>query len=347
MAVTSDTTPKGGLVSGFLTWGMFWFVIATVAAGFFFADGVDALAYAWRTPEYSHGLLIPVLSLFLFLRDLKSVPENPGPVTDRGVGIGVVLLAFAMAAIGKLANISDIVTYAMIVWVGGMILISFGWKTGRVFWPAVLHLVYMLPLPDTFYYKMTNSLQLISSELGVFFLKVLNVPVFLQGNIIDLGVLQLHVADACSGLQYLFPILSFSYIFAVLYRGSVWHKAVLLLAAVPITIFMNSVRIALAGVIANTYGVEWLDGFTHFFEGWVIFMACIAILFLMAWAMLKLQRSPMSLVEALDLETEGLGHPGHAAASDPALQGPDRGGCHRAQRPGGLAIRPRTRRRNH
>jgi exosortase D (VPLPA-CTERM-specific) len=198
-----------------------------------------------------------------------------------------VLLAIGMGALGKLAGISDIVAYATILWVGGILLISFGWDVGKHFWPPVLHLVYMLPLPDTIYYKMTGSLQLISSELGVYLPapgQCAGVP---EGNIIDLGVLQLHVAEACSGLRYLFPILSFSYIFAVLYRGPMWHKAVLLLAAVPITILMNSVRIAIAGVIANTYGVEWLEGFTHFFEGWVIFIACILLLFLLAWVMLK------------------------------------------------------------
>jgi exosortase D (VPLPA-CTERM-specific) len=165
----------------------------------------------------------------------------------------------------------------------------------------------MLPLPDTLYYKMTNSLQLISSELGVWFLRLFSVPVFLQGNIIDLGVLQLHVADACSGLRYLFPILSFSYIFAVLYRGPVWHKAILLLSAVPITILMNSVRIAIAGVVANTWGIDWLEGFTHFFEGWVVFIACILLMFLLAWVLLFFNRQKMSLAEALDLETDGLG----------------------------------------
>ena len=80
----------------------------------------------------------------------------------------------------------------------------------------------------------------------------------------------------------------------------------MLISAVPITVLMNSVRIAIGGVIVNSYGVEWLEGFTHFFEGWVIFIACILILFLLAWAMLRLQRSKMSLLEALDLETDGL-----------------------------------------
>jgi exosortase D (VPLPA-CTERM-specific) len=293
-----------GLLS--MNWGLFWLAVAVLGAGLFFRDGLDALMTAWALPEYSHGPLIPILSGLLFLRQLKEYPPEPGAKRNRWVGVTVILAAFAMGTLGKLANISDIVAYAMILWVGGILLVSFGWKTGRHFWPPVLHLVYMLPLPGVLYFKLNTSLQLISSELGVFFLQLANVPVFLEGNIIDLGVLRLHVAEACSGLRYLFPILSFSYIFAVLYRGPMWHKAVLLISAAPITVFMNSVRIAAAGIIAQRYGTDWLDGFTHFFEGWVIFASCVAILFFLAWVLLRLQRRKMTLVEALDLETEGL-----------------------------------------
>jgi exosortase D (VPLPA-CTERM-specific) len=191
--------------------------------------------------------------------------------------------------------------------VGGVLLVSWGWQTGKHFWPGVVHLVYMLPLPGVIYYKTTTSLQFVSSELGVFFLRLLDVPVFLDGNIIDLGILKLHVAEACSGLRYMFPIMSFSYIFATLYRGPVWHKVFLLLAAVPIAIVMNSVRIAVAGIIVQYYGVEWLDGFTHFFEGWVIFIACILILFALAWMLLFLHPDKPSLADALDLDTNGMG----------------------------------------
>jgi exosortase D (VPLPA-CTERM-specific) len=70
---------------------------------------------------------------------------------------------------------------------------------------------------------------------------------------------------------------------------------------------MNSVRIAVAGVIANTWGVSWLEGFTHFFEGWVVFIACILLMFLLAWVLLFFNREKMSLTEALDLEIDGLG----------------------------------------
>ena len=294
--------------------GTFLAAVAVLGAGVFFAEGLDALLVAWQLPEYSHGPLIPVLSALLFLRQLKEVPVDTGPKRNRWVGVLVILLAIALGGLGRLAGINDIVAYATILWVGGILLVSFGWATGKHFWPPVLHLVYMLPLPGVLYYKLSAWLQLISSELGVWFLKLLAVPVFLEGNIIDLGVLKLHVAEACSGLRYLFPILSFSYIFAVLYRGPMWHKAVLLLAAAPITVLMNSVRIAVAGVIADRYGIEWLDGFTHFFEGWVIFIACILLLFLLARIMLFFQPRENDRGRSAGPRYRWAAHPGCAAA---------------------------------
>lgn len=286
--------------------GLFWLVLATLGAALFFADGLDALFEAWALPEYSHGPLIPILSGLLFLRQLKEYPVDPGPKRHRWVGVTVIVAALMLASLGKLSNIADLVAYATILWVGGILLVSFGWSTGKHFWPPVLHLVYMLPLPGVIYFKMTTWLQFISSELGVYFLRLLSIPVFLDGNIIDLGITRLHVAEACSGLRYLFPILSFSYIFAVLYKGPMWHKAVLLISAAPITVFMNSVRIAVAGVIVQYWGLDWLEGFTHFFEGWVIFLACILILFALARIMLFFNARKMGLAEALDLDTDGL-----------------------------------------
>lgn len=307
MSMTSNIALPSGLKSSFTPWGMFWLGLATLGAAVFFADGLEALQRAWKLPEYTHGPLIPVLSGLLFLRQLKTVPIESGPVRNRWVGLTVLIFAVMMGTLGRLANISDIVAYSLILWVGGILLISFGWKQGRKFWPPVLHLVYMLPLPGVVYYKLSTFLQFISSELGVIFLQGLNVPVFLDGNIIDLGVYKLQVAEACSGLRYLFPILSFSYIFAVLYKGPKWHKAVLLVSAAPIVIVMNSVRIGVAGYMVNNYGIEWIEGLSHFFDGWVIFVISIALMFLLARFLLIFQPVKMGLAESLDLEVEGLG----------------------------------------
>ena len=137
--------------------------------------------------------------------------------------------------------------------------------------------------------------------------RAMGVPVYLEGNVIDLGVYKLQVAEACSGLRYLFPIMSFTYVFAVLYRGPVWHKLVLLLSAVPLAVLMNSFRIGVIGLLVDRHGIGAAEGFLHVFEGWVIFLACIAILFGMAKAMQLVSGDRRRLGEALDLDFSGLG----------------------------------------
>ncbi|RYH11003.1 VPLPA-CTERM-specific exosortase XrtD [Tropicimonas sp. IMCC6043] len=306
MTDTNSTSPSSAALSAYLTPGTAVFAVAVVAAAWFFMPGFVTLFEAWQTPEYSHGPLIPVISFALFLRHLRDVPVVEGPIPMRWPGVLVVTLAVIAGTAGRLAHIGDIVAYSFILWTGGLLLISFGWAQGWKFWPSVLHLVYMLPLPGVLYYKLSAFLQLISSELGVSILRVFGVSVFLEGNIIDLGDLQLHVAEACSGLRYLFPILSFSYVFAILYTGPKWHKAVLLLAAAPITVMMNAVRIAIAGVIVQYWGVSYVEGFTHFFEGWVIFLASVVLLFILARILMLLQfRREGMKREALDLDMDG------------------------------------------
>lgn len=269
--------------------------------------GIVSLGEAWVTPEYSHGWLIPIISLYLFLREMRRSTHRPVRPAERWPGVFVMLFALAVAFLGNLARVPDIVTYAMIIWVSGVVLIVFGLSQGIRHQLPVFHLVLMLPLPQILYWKLNLVLQGISSEIGVWIVDLFGIPVFLEGNVIDLGVYKLQVAEACSGLRYLFPILSFSYLFAILYRGPFWHKAVLLLAAVPVAVLMNSVRIGIIGVLVNSFGIEMAEGFLHLFQGWVIFGITILVLFALAVGMQRLTPRPLPFLDTIDLDTSGMG----------------------------------------
>ena len=312
MTTTTQAEHRGtpAVATGVNPAGLFWLALAVLAALPLFRFGFEGLATAWVRPEFSHGPVIPLLSFYMFLREAKAVPPAAA-VDDRWPGAALMLAALGLALAGNLARIDHLVFYALILWIGGLILVGFGWRRGRVFWPSVLHLVFMLPLPYFLYWKVNTGLQLTSSEIGVALVRAAGVPVFLDGNVIDLGVWKLMVAEACSGLRYLFPIMSFSYVFAVLYRGPAWHKIVLLLAAVPIAVLMNSVRIGVIGILVDRYGIGQAEGFLHFFEGWIIFLSCIAILFGMAVAMRRISGDRRPLADALDLDFTGLGAQAH------------------------------------
>ena len=85
------------------------------------------------------------------------------------------------------------------------------------------------------------------------------------------------------------------------------RKAVLLLDAAPRTDLMNSFRIGVIGILVNSYGIEHAEGFLHFFEGWIIFLACIGILFLMAIGLQQLRRESLPLRDAIDVDFDGFG----------------------------------------
>lgn len=272
-----------------------------------FMIGFRSLAAAWSTAEYSHGPLIPLISLYLYLREMRHEPYVQRQVRDGWPGVAVLTFALALAVLGNLMRVPDIVTYALILWISGVVLSVFGWARGRRHQLPVFHLIFMLPLPQVLFWKLTTLLQTISSEIGVWIVSMAGVAVYLEGNIIDLGVYKLQVAEACSGLRYLFPILSFSYLFSILYRGPLWHKIVLLLSAAPLTVLMNSFRIGVIGILVDRYGIEQAEGFLHFFEGWVVFLICVGILFLMAVGLQRLTPDPKPLSEAIDLDFEGFG----------------------------------------
>jgi hypothetical protein len=63
--------------------GAAWLAVAILATLPLFWFGLVGLADAWSRPEFSHGPVIPCLSFYMFLHELKAVPPASAPVTDR------------------------------------------------------------------------------------------------------------------------------------------------------------------------------------------------------------------------------------------------------------------------
>ncbi|MFW2405831.1 MAG: VPLPA-CTERM-specific exosortase XrtD, partial [Gammaproteobacteria bacterium] len=178
---------------------------------------------------------------------------------------------------------------------------TLGWRGFAVVWVPLVYLFFMIPLPAFIYQGLSSELQLISSELGVAVIRFFGISVFLEGNVIDLGIYQLQVAEACNGLRYLFPLMSFGFLCAAIYNGPWWQRAVIFLSAIPITILMNSFRIGVIGVLVNAYGIEQAEGFLHYFEGWIVFMACVGLLFLEMWVFAKMRGKKLMEIFGLDI----------------------------------------------
>ena len=244
--------------------------------GYIFYDGLVFMASFWEKDEYSHGYMIPLVALYLVWQKQEKLVE----VINKGswLGAAMVLAGLVLFLMGELGSLYVLIQYGFLLALYGLVMATLGWRGTRVIWAALAYLIFMIPLPSFIYANLSSQLQLISSEFGVFFIRLFDISVFLEGNVIDLGVYQLQVVEACSGLRYLFPLMSFGFLIAYIYKGPAWQKVFLFLSTIPITVLMNSFRIGVIGVTVDYWGIEMAEGFLHDFEGWVIFMGCLGVL---------------------------------------------------------------------
>ncbi|MDG1818205.1 MAG: VPLPA-CTERM-specific exosortase XrtD [Porticoccaceae bacterium] len=263
--------------------GFLLFLLVLGLSLWLYWDGLAEAVLRWELQEeYSHGYLIPLVSLFILWEKRFQIAASYQGYSWWGLPI--IVLALIILLVGEVSALYMLIHYSFILLLFGLSLAFLGSAT-RYTWVAIALLGFAVPLPYFIEVILTSKLQLISSQLGVEIIRLCRIPVFLSGNIIDLGNYQLQVVEACSGLRYLFPLMSLGFIGAYLYQASVWKRAVLFLSTVPITIFMNSLRIAITGILVDNWGTEMAEGFLHDFEGWLIFMACGGLLLLEVFLM--------------------------------------------------------------
>jgi len=184
----------------------------------------------------------------------------------------------------------------------GLAAAALGWAAARLVIVPVAFLAFAYPLPDNLYIELSTTLQWLSSEIGAGLLTAAGVPVLLDGNIIDLGVMRLQVAEACSGLRYLLPLLTFGVLCAFLYRAPLWAKLAVIAATAPLAILLNGLRIALTGLLVQAGSPGLAEGFLHVFEGWVIFLLALAALFALMFALARVSGRGGALVDMLDFD---------------------------------------------
>jgi len=275
-------------------------VLISVALIFFtFWSGLVEMERVWAEPEYSYAYLIPFLSLYVLLVRLPELRN--ADTRESWLGVAVMAVGLLAYVFGELSSLYIIVQYGFLLAVWGLVLTLIGVGGVRLIWAALIFLIFLVPLPRFLQFSLSSGLQLISSEMGTAILRAMGVAVFLEGNVIDLGIYKLQVVEACSGLRYLFPLMSFGFLCAVLYRGPGWQRWLIFLSSIPISVFMNSFRIAVTGVLVNRFGTEAAEGFLHYFEGWVIFAACLFLMFVLMSVLAKVRGKKLDDIFQLDL----------------------------------------------
>jgi len=263
-----------------------------VLAGGMYWTVVPPLVRQWlEDPNFSHGLLVPLLSAWLVWQRRQELTAFPYG-ESAWFGVALVLVGIALLVVGKAAGEYFTMRVSIPFVASGLFRIVFGREGFRRCLFPLAFLVFMVPIPYIAYDSVAFPLKLLASRVGEVSLGWFGVPVFREGNIINLPNLQLEVMEACSGIRSLASLAALSTVAAYLFSLGTVRGLVLVLCSVPVSVGTNTLRIFVTGVAAYRFGPQAAMGVFHEFSGWVLFLAGAALVLAIGASLRIGKRSP-------------------------------------------------------
>ena len=236
------------------------------------------LVWQWATNEdMGHGFFVPVVAGFIVWqrrRKLAEIPREPNVW-----GLVLVIYASLQALAATLGAELFTARIAFILAVTGTVLYLGGKAWVKALSFPLLLLLFMVPIPQILYARLTLSLQFLASQLAEGLITLVGIPVIRTGNLLELPHDTLNVVEACSGIRSLISLTFLSLVYAYFTDKRVWMRWALLGATIPIAIFANAIRVAITGMLTEV-NTQLARGLFHEIEGYIVFIIALISLVL-------------------------------------------------------------------
>lgn len=254
--------------------------VVAVAAGFFLLTWP---VWRWLWGEwmgndyYSHGVLIPLVSLFLIVQRFRKDESLSWPPT-AGSNIGLVLLIPSLLLYLYFLNNKAyyLAAFATIGLIGGLIWTLAGTKTFRTLLFPIAYLAFMVPLP--FIERATLPLAMFTGVCSTGLVSVLGMDITVVGNAVTLPNANLVIGAQCSGINSLIALLALTTLAAYLFDGPWWGRIGIVAMSVPLAMLGNILRVASLLVVASWQGADAAFIFYHDYSGPIFFALSLLLL---------------------------------------------------------------------
>jgi exosortase len=258
-------------------WGAAAVLVLLLVAIYFRIAG--KLIFDWYDlPDYSHGFLVPLFSLYIMWETRETIRQTP--VRQSWSGVPLIVLGACVVILGVYGADLFLSRISFLILAGGLIWTFLGRAMLKVLRFPLLILLLAIPFPEIVFNKITFPLQLLASDLASAILPLFHVPVLHEGNVIELPVMKLEVAEACSGIRSLMSLFTLAVFYGYFLENTIWRRVVLAFASVPIAVAANAARIVGTGLCVQYWDPEKAMGFFHEFSGWVMFVISLSCLYL-------------------------------------------------------------------
>ncbi len=256
-----------------------WQVAVLVALGIWlYGSTLIHLVSQWRNdPNFSHGFFVPLFSAFVLWQERDRLARIlPCPSWSGAI---VLLAGLAILIVGRLGAEIFLDRSSVLLVLAGILILLMGWNLFRAVLFPWAFLLLMIPIPAIVLNQITFPLQLLASRVAAEVLPLLGVPVLREGNVMNLAAMPLEVAVACSGIRSLMSLVTLAIIYGYLLEKRIWVRCFLALAAVPITVAANDVRIVGTGLLVQYWDPEAAEGYFHASWGLIIFVISLLMLY--------------------------------------------------------------------
>jgi EpsI family protein len=268
---------------------MTWARATLLFAAFVYSclPAIRALVDTWSAQDlYSYGYLVPLATGIWIWHDRDRLAHlHVRPALPAGVV--VVSAGGLMLVLGNVGGSSTMQELAVVVIIPGLVLMLFGvhylWSLAG----PLCYLILMVPFLDGFVAALHEPLQLFAATAAVKVLHLANVPVYQSGMLIELPKTTLEVANACSGVRFLLSTVVLCIPLACISQKGWLQRFLLILSAVVLSIVANPIRVTLVALWAY-YGDGDIHGPFHIFQGYVIYLFIMGLLFVTAWYLRKI-----------------------------------------------------------
>ena len=246
-----------------------------VALVWLYADVLPALVRQWAAdPDYSHGFFVVPLAVFFVWERRAALSRLP--LRPHVAGLAVLVVSLGSFIAGRYGSELFLTRVSIVGVLAGLILFLAGWAQLRLLAFPIAFLLFMIPLPAIVFNQLAFPLQLLASRLGEVVISATGVPVLREGNVLLLPGTTLEVAEACSGIRSLLSLLMLAIVLGYFTERRAGPRAAIAVAAVPIAVIANAIRVAGTGLASYWISPAVAEGFFHSFSGWLMFVVALA-----------------------------------------------------------------------
>jgi len=274
-------------------------IIAILIFGFLWFELINFLkAEWWLNPQYNYGLIVPLLSLYLFWRRWLS---RPTPMAATAAWLAIILLIVGAVLFLPIRFLVDAnPDWRLLSWLLALIVVtsslSFLYLIGGRAWlrhfafPFLFFLV-AVPWPVRIEQVVIQDLMRIVTAINVTFLQLAAVPALQHGNVIEVGTGFIGIEEACSGVRSLQATLMISLFLGELYFFSAIRRIALVTIGAALAFVCNVVRTAILVWVGTKRGATGIEAW-HDPAGLTILIVCLFGLWLVSLIMLRRGNRP-------------------------------------------------------